>query len=215
MQKIPLTGRKLRKVTFEELRGFLRHRNHSLLAILDSKVAEWWVWPDEIAHAQKPPLQIDPARQGMVNLSSPQPEVKTENQEELELIVPCSKNQRVALLVGRESAVRSWLRLFNYHLDCGIVRDFPGAVRPAKQARNAGKVSSGGVIRDAFTLGVIPFLKIPRGNCSERFCDTCDKAVVNVAKIPLGRRFPLAFPELLLKKLVHGVSKRIRSLGTG
>ena len=49
--------------------------------------------------------------------------MKTENQEELELIVPCSKNQRVALVVGRESAVRSWLRLFDYHLDCGIVRD--------------------------------------------------------------------------------------------
>lgn len=32
MQKIPLTGRKPRKVTLEELRGFLRHRNHVLCA---------------------------------------------------------------------------------------------------------------------------------------------------------------------------------------
>ena len=212
MQKIRLTGRKLRKVAFEELCGLFRHRNYTFLAVLDSKVAEWPVWPDEVAHAQDPLLQIDPTWQGMVDLSAPQPEVKPENQEELEMIVLGNRDEPVALVVGRESAIRSRLRLFDYHIDRGIVRDLPRAVRPTKQARNAREVSSGGAIKDAGTLGVIPFLKIPRSNCTERFCDSCDKALVNVTMTPLGRRFPFAFPELLLEKLVHGVPKRLRFL---
>ena len=116
------------------------------------------------------------------------------------------------MLVGRESAVRSRLRLFDYHVDRGIVRDLPRAVCPAKQARDAREVGSSGVIRDAGTLGVIPFLKISCGNCTERFCDICDKTLVNVTMTPLGRRFPFAFPELLLEKLVHGIPKRLRTL---
>ena len=101
MQKIPRTGRNLRKVALEELCGLFRHRNCAFLAVLDSKGAEWRVWPDEVAHAQEPLLEIDPTRQGTVDLSPRQPEVKPENQEEFDLIVLGSRDEPVALLVGR------------------------------------------------------------------------------------------------------------------
>ena len=192
MQKIPRTGRKLRKVAFEELCGLFRHRNYTFLAVLDSKVAEWRVWPDEVAHAQEPLLQIDPTWQGMVDLSPPQPEVKPENQEELEMIVLGNRDEPVALLVGRESAIRSRLRLFDYHIDAGLCGIFRALCAQRNRLAMHAKCR-GGVIRDAGTLGVIPFLKIPRGNCTERFCDICDKALVNVTMTPLGRRFPFAF----------------------
>ena len=84
-------------------------------------------------------------------------------------------------------------------------------MRPTKQARNAREVSSGGAIKDAGTLGVIPFLKIPRSNCTERFCDSCDKALVNVTMTPLGRGFPLAPSKFLFKELVKNIPERLRS----
>ena len=212
MQKIPRTGRNLRNAAFEELCGLFGHRNCAFLAVLDSKGAEWRVWPDEVAHAQEPLLEIDPTRQGMVDLSPSQTEVKPENQEKLEMIVLSSCDEPVTLLVGSESAIRSRLRFFDYHIDRGIMRDLPRAVRPAKQARNAREVSGRGMIRDAGTLGVIPCLEISCGNCTERFCDICHKTLVNVTMTPLGRRFPFAFPELLLEKLVHSIPKRLRFL---
>jgi hypothetical protein len=41
----------------------------------------------------------------------------------------------------------------------------------------------------------LPFLKISGGNCTERFCDACDKGLVNVTVTPLSRRFPLALSQ--------------------
>ena len=87
MEKIAGTRRKLRKVALKEFCSLLRHRNHALFPILNSKVAERRVRPDEVAHAQEPLLEIDPTWQRMVDLPPPKPEVKTQNQEELEVIV--------------------------------------------------------------------------------------------------------------------------------
>lgn len=114
----------------------------------------------------------------MVNLPAPKPEVKTENQKELKVIVLGSRDEPVALLVSREPAIRSRFRLFDHDIDSGIVRSLSRAVRSPKQARNAREVSGGRVIRDAGTLGLIPRLKIPRSNCSQGSCDAGNKILV-------------------------------------
>ena len=66
-------------------------------------------------------LEIDPTWQRMVNLPPPKPEVKPENQEELKMIVPSSRNEPFALLVGRKPTIRDRFGLFDHDIDCGIV----------------------------------------------------------------------------------------------
>jgi hypothetical protein len=114
----------------------------------------------------------------MVDLPAPKPEVKTENQKELKVIVLGSRDEPVALLVSREPAIRSRFRLFDHDIDSGIVRNLSRAVRPPKQARNPPKVGRGRVIRHTSSLRVVPFLKISAGNCAKRFCDAGNKILV-------------------------------------
>jgi hypothetical protein len=173
MEKITLTGRQFREVAFEEFSSLLRHRNHTLFSVLNSKVGERGSRPGQVAYAQDP--LPDPTWQRMVDFFPPQPEVKTENQKELKMIVLGSRDESVALLASREPTIRSRLRLFDHDIHGGIVRNLSRAVCPPKQARNAREVGSGRVIRHAGTLGVVPFPKIAGGNCSERFCDTRHK----------------------------------------
>ena len=212
MEKITRTGRERREVASEEFSGLLRHRNHTLFSILDSKVAERRLRPGQVAHPQEPALEIDPTWQRMVNLPSPKPEVKTENQEELKMIVLGGRDESVALLVGRKPTIRGRFGLFDHYIDSGIVRKLSRAVRPPKQACNAREVGSGREIRHAGALGVVPFLKVSSGNCTKRFCDTCHKGFVNVTMTPFGRRLPLALPKLLLKELVQNVPERFGSV---
>ena len=212
MEKITRTGSKRREVALKEFSGLLRHRNHTLSSILDPKVAERRVRPGQVTHAQEPLPEIDPTWQCMVNLSSPQPEVKTENQKEFKMILLGSRDESVALLVSREPTIRSRFRLFDHDIDSGIVRNLSRAVRPPKQACNARKVGGGRVIRHTGALGVVPFLKVSGGNCAERFCDTCHKGFVDVTMTLLGRCFPLAPSKLFFKEFVQNVPERLRSV---
>ena len=173
VEKIAGTRREGREVALKEFSSILRHRNHTLFPILNSEVAERRVRPRMVAHPQEPVLEIDPSWQRMINLPPPKAEVKTQNQKELEVIVLGGRDEPVALLVSREPAIRSRFRLFGHDIDSGIVRNFPRAVRPPKQARNAGEVGRGRMIRNTGSLLVVPFLKVSGGNCGERFCDTC------------------------------------------
>ncbi len=212
MEKIAGIKRERRKVVLKEFGSLLRHRNHTLFPILNSKVAERRVRPDQVPHAQEPVLEIDPTWQCMVNLPPPKPEVKTKNEEELKVIVLGTRNESVALLVSRKPTIRNRFELFDHHIDSRIVRNFSRAVRPPKQACNARKVGRGRVIRHAGALRVVPFLKVPGGNCAERFCDTRHKSLVNVTMTPFGRCFPLAPSKFLFEELIQNVSERLRCL---
>jgi hypothetical protein len=210
MEKIAGTRRERREVVLKEFGSLLRDGNHTLFPILNSKVAERRVRPRLVAHPQEPVLEINPSWQRMINLPPPKAEVKTQNQKEFEVIVLGSRNESVALLVSRKPAIRSRFRLFGHDIDSGIVRNFSRAVRPPKQARNAGEVGRGRMIRNTGSLLVVPFLKVSGGNCGERFCDTCHKRLVNVPMTPLRRCLPLAPSKLLFKELVQNVPERLR-----
>ena len=212
VEKIAAARRERREIALKEFSSILRHRNHTLFPILNSEVAERRVRPGQVADAQEPVLEIDPTWQCMVNLPPPKPEVKTKNEEELELVVLRSRNESIALLVSREPAIRSRFRLFDHNIDCGIMRNFSRAVRPPKQARNARKVGRGRVIRYTSSLRVVPFLKVSGGNRTKRFCESCHKGLVNVAMTPFSRCFPLAPSKFLFEELVQNVSKRLRLL---
>jgi hypothetical protein len=209
VEKIAAARRERREIALKEFSSILRHRNHTLFPILNSEVAERRVRPRLVAHPQEPVLEIDPTWQCMVNLPPPKPEVKTKNEEELELVVLGSRNESIALLVSREPAIRSRFRLFDHNIDSGIMRNFSRAVRPPKQARNARKVGRGRVIRYTSSLRVVPFLKVSGGNRTKRFCESCHKGLVNVAMTPLSRRFPLAPSKFLLKEFVQNVPDQL------
>jgi hypothetical protein len=211
MQKITRAGGiERREVALKEFGSLLRHRNHALFAVLNSKVAQRRVGPGQVADAQEPVLEIDPTWQRMIDLPSPEPKVKTENQKELKMIVLGGRDKPVALIVGRKPTIRGRFGLFDHDIDSGIMRNLPCAVRPPKEAGNAGKVGRGRVVRHTGALGIIPLLKIPGGNGAERFCDTCHKGFVDVTMTPLGGRFPLTPSKLVFEELLQNFSKRFR-----